>query len=337
MNEKIDINYIAKMANVSRSTVSRVLTKKPNVKPETRKKVEAIMDELNYHPNSLARGLATGRQNIIGLVISDIRNPFYAELVWTISCALKKRGYLMTLYNSSDTDNNVSSSLWSLLDYGLSGLIMADATNDKHFNQFLKSAGCPILLVNRSLDSNNSYDTITLDNFKGGYIATKHLIDLGHTKIAMAKGPSVSNTSQKRYEGYLRALEEAGIPFNSSYIYSGELDMDFGRSFAKKIINSDNPPTAVFGGGDYCSYGIMDECIRNGIRIPEDLSIVSFDDIPISSTAMIDLTSVSHSYNQIGELVARKIVNRINNPLEPIEQVSIIPKLVLRGSTCKFR
>ena len=158
MNEKIDINYIAKKANVSRSTVSRVLTKKTNVKESTREKVEQVMAELNYHPNSMARGLATGKQNIIALVVSDIRNPFYAQLVWTISTSLREKGYLMTLYNSADMTRKDRESLWSLLDYGFSGLIMADARKEDDFSQFLKQADCPIVLVNRTLGIANRYD-----------------------------------------------------------------------------------------------------------------------------------------------------------------------------------
>ena len=161
MNEKIDINYIAKKANVSRSTVSRVLTKKTNVKESTREKVEQVMAELNYHPNSMARGLATGKQNIIALVVSDIRNPFYAQLVCTISTSLREKGYLMTLYNSADMTRKDRESLWSLLDYGFSGLIMADARKEDDFSQFLKQADCPIVLVNRTLGIANTYDTIT--------------------------------------------------------------------------------------------------------------------------------------------------------------------------------
>ena len=338
MNEKIDINYIAKKANVSRSTVSRVLTKKTNVKESTREKVEQVMAELNYHPNSMARGLATGKQNIIALVVSDIRNPFYAQLVWTISTSLREKGYLMTLYNSADMTRKDRESLWSLLDYGFSGLIMADARKEDDFSQFLKQADCPIVLVNRTLGIANTYDTITLDNIQGGYLATKHLLELGHRRIAMLRGPELSTTSQGRYEGYVYALQEAGIPLDKTLIRAGKLNMEFGREFAKKIIlHSDNPPSAVFVGGDFTCYGLMDACIRAGIRIPEDLSIVSFDDIPFSDTAMVNLTTISHPYTQIGELVAKKIVHRIEQPDAPVEQITLLPTLVKRGSTAPYK
>ena len=332
MNQKIDINYIAQMAGVSRSTVSRVLTKKSNVKEATRIKIEQVMEELNYHPNSMARGLATGKQNIIALVISDIRNPFYAQLVWTISAALREKGYLMTLYNSFGKHKDEL--LWSLLDYGFSGLIFADARNEQEFSDFLEKASCPIVLVNRKLGIGNGYDTISVDNVQGGYLATKHLLDLGHRKIAMLKGPAISTTSQGRYDGYLYALKEAGITPRKEYIYSGVLTMESGREFARNIIlNSSNPPTAVFVGGDLMSYGVMSTCLESGMKIPEDLSIVGFDDIPFSGTAMIDLTTVAHPYQQIGELVAEKIILRIENPEKPVEQISLLPNLVLRGTT----
>ena len=134
-------------------------------------------------------------------------------------------------------------------------------------------------------------------------------------------GESPCSADQKflqpvRYEGYVYALQEAGIPLDKTLIRAGKLNMEFGREFAKKIIlHSDNPPSAVFVGGDFTCYGLMDACIRAGIRIPEDLSIVSFDDIPFSDTAMVNLTTISHPYTQIGELVAKKIVHRIEQML----------------------
>ena len=235
----------------------------------------------------------------------------------------------MTLYNSADMTRKDRESLWSLLDYGFSGLIMADARKEDDFSQFLKQADCPIVLVNRTLGIANTYDTITLDNIQGGYLATKHLLELGHRRIAMLRGPEISTTSQGRYEGYVYALQEAGIPLDKTLIRAGKLNMEFGREFAKKIIlHSDNPPSAVFVGGDFTCYGLMDACIRAGIRIPEDLSIVSFDDIPFSDTAMVNLTTISHPYTQIGELVAKKIVHRIEQPDAPVEQITLLPTLV---------
>lgn len=164
--KKVDIEYIAKVAGVSRSTVSRVLTNKSNVKKDTKLRVQEVMRELNYHPSIMARGLATGKLNIVALIVSDIRNPFYSELVWSINDHLRQKGYLMTLYNSSQNTGENDRHLQSLFDYGFSGIIIADARNEASFTELLGQSNCPIVLVNRELTlaSGTSYDTVSVDN-----------------------------------------------------------------------------------------------------------------------------------------------------------------------------
>lgn len=334
MSKKIDIDYIAKAAGVSRSTVSRVLTNSSNVKEETKEKILKVMKEANYHPSIMARGLATGRLDIIALIVSDIRNPFYSELVWVINNNLREKGYLMTLYNSSQIAGENDQHLQKLLDYGFSGIIVADARNEVSFSDILKSANCPIVLVNREIGFISKYDSVSIDNKMGGYLATNHLLSLGHRKIAMLRGPKISTTSQGRYDGYLYAMQEYGLTPDPKYVMSGFLNMESGQKFARDIlINSDDPPTAVFVGGDLMSYGVMDECIKSGIRIPEDLSIVGFDDIPLSKASFISLTTVCHPYEMIGSMVANRIIERINGNDEPISKMVLTPTLQVRGST----
>lgn len=334
MSKKIDIDYIAKAAGVSRSTVSRVLTGSNNVKEETREKILKVMKEANYHPSIMARGLATGKLEIIALIVSDIRNPFYAELVWVINNYLREKGYLMTLYNSSQIAGENDQHLRMLLDYGFSGIILADARNEISFTNILNSANCPIVLVNREIGFISKYDSISVDNKMGGYIATKHLLSLGHRKIAMLRGPKISTTSQGRYDGFLYAMNEYGLTPDPKYVVSGSLNMESGQKFAHDvIINSDDPPTAVFVGGDLMSFGVMDECIKNGIKIPDDISIVGFDDIPLSKTSFINLTTVCQPYDMMGSLVAKRIIERINGNNEPISKMVLTPTLKVRGST----
>jgi len=334
LSKKIGIDYIAKTAGVSRSTVSRVLTNSSNVKEETKEKILEVMKEANYHPSIMARGLATGKLDIIALIVSDIRNPFYSELVWVINNNLREKGYLMTLYNSSQIEGENDQHLQKLLDYGFSGIIIADARNEVSFSNILKNANCPIVLVNREIGFISKYDSISIDNKMGGYLATNHLLSLGHRKIAMLRGPQISTTSQGRYDGYLYAMKEYGLSPNPKYIISGSLNMESGQKFAREtLINSDDPPTAVFVGGDLMSYGVMDECIKSGVRIPEDLSIVGFDDIPLSKSSFINLTTVCHPYEMIGSLVAKRIIERINGNNEPISKIVLTPTLQVRSST----
>ena len=337
--KKVDIEYIAKVAGVSRSTVSRVLTNKSNVKKDTKLRVQEVMRELNYHPSIMARGLATGKLNIVALIVSDIRNPFYSELVWSINDHLRQKGYLMTLYNSSQNTGENDRHLQSLFDYGFSGIIIADARNEASFTEHLGQSNCPIVLVNRELTlaSGTSYDTVSVDNRQGGYLATMHLLKLGHRKISMLRGPKISTTSQARYEGYLQALSEYGLTPEPRHVYAGTLNMESGHEFARKIIaGSENPPSAVFVGGDLTSFGVIDECMKLGISIPQDLSIVGFDDVPMSQTRMIDLTTISHPYDIMGQLVAERIINRINGDNSPILKTVLMPTLKIRGSTALY-
>ncbi len=333
MSKKIDIEYIAKESGVSRSTVSRVLMNSTNVKEETRTRILEVMEKANYHPSIVARGLATGRLNMVALIVSDIRNPFYAELIWVINNSLREKGYLMTLYNSSQIAGENDQHLQKLLDYGFSGIIIADARNEKSFGEILKGASCPIVLVNREIDFMAGYDSISIDNKMGGYLAATHLLSLGHRKIAMLRGPEISTTSQKRYEGYQHALKEYHIEPNPSYVRCGTLNMESGQHFARKVLMGPDAPTAAFIGGDLMTYGVMDELIRNGIRIPEDISIVGFDDIPLSGTSFINLTTVSHPYDKIGTLVADRIIERINGNDEPTAKIVLTPTLKIRSST----
>lgn len=337
--QKIDIDYVAKAAGVSRSTVSRVLTNKSNVKEETKRRVLEVMEATNYHPSIVARGLATGKLNIIALVVTDIRNPFYAELVWSINNHLRNRGYLMTLYNSSQNTGENDQYMQKLFDYGFTGIIMADARNEASFMELLAKSNCPIILVNRELTfaTASNYDSISVDNRQGGYIAANHLLKLGHRRIGICRGPVISTTSQLRYEGYLYALEEYGIAPDPKYSFIGALNMESGREFAQKIIiGSDDPPTAVFVGGDLMTYGVMDECLKHGISIPGDLSIIGFDDVPLSQTQMINLTTVCHPYEIIGELAAERIISRINGDDSPIAKTVLMPSLKVRGSTIPY-
>lgn len=338
MNQKIDIEYIAKLAGVSRSTVSRVLTNSNNVKKETKEKVQAIMQQYNYTPSVMARGLATGKLNIVALVISDVRNPFYAELVWVINKSLREKGYLMTLYNSSYGIGESDDYLTGLLSYGFAGIIIADARNEENFGHLLNQATCPVVLVNRDLGLSTNFDTIMIDNRKGGYIATKHLLELGHTKIAMLRGPKFSTSSSARYEGYLYALKEYGIEKDKRYINIGDFTMESGEQFAYELLVNMPPedrPTAIFAGGDNMAYGILNLCKTHNINVPHDISIVGFDDIPMSKTNLIDLTTVRQPYLQIGQLVATKIIERIQGDASELEKIMLMPKLHIRGTTSK--
>lgn len=334
VSKNVDINYIAKIAGVSRSTVSRVLTNHKNVKAETAQKVREAMLHCNYKPNALARGLVTGRMNMIALVVADITSPFYSELVAIISACLRSKGYLVSLYNMGTDLDYQDDDLRTLFDYGFAGIIIADARNEPSFGAILKSARCPVVLLNRYIDTVSDYDAIMNDNFLGGYLATRHLLELGHRSIAMLTGPRKSTSSIDRHRGYRQALEEYGITPAANWVTEGDLRYESGYGFASMLL-SDTRKTfsAIFAGNDLMAIGILSRCRELGVRIPEDLSLVGFDDIPLSSAALINLTTVQQPFAQMGQLVSEQIVSRINGDGSARQRITLVPKLVVRNTT----
>lgn len=334
MSKNVDINYIAKIAGVSRSTVSRVLTNHKNVKAETAVKVREAMLHCNYKPNALARGLVTGRMNMIALVVADITSPFYSELVAIISACLRSKGYLVSLYNLGTDIDYQDDDLRVLFDYGFAGIIIADARNDASFGALLKSARCPVVLLNRYIETVMDYDAIMNDNFLGGYIATKHLLELGHRGIAMLTGPKKSTSSIDRHSGYRKALEEYGITPAANWVTEGDLRYESGYGFATMLLSDKQTPfTAVFAGNDLMGIGFLSRCRELGVRIPEDISLVGFDGIPISGASLVNLTTVEQPFAQMGQLVSEQIVSRISGNASARQRITLVPKLVIRNTT----
>ena len=337
MSKNVDINYIARIAGVSRSTVSRVLTNHKNVKHETAQKVREAMLHCNYKPNVMARGLVTGKMNIVALVVSDITSPFYAELVAAITANLRDKGYLVSLYNFGLDCQNQDEHLRTLLEYGFAGIIIADARNEPSFGSILKSSRCPVVLLNRYIETVVDYDSIMNDNFLGGYIATKHLLELGHRSIAMLTGPQKSTSSIDRHRGYVQALSEFGITPAKNLVAEGDLRYSSGYGFVSMLF-SDNEKrcSAIFSGNDMMAVGIMSRCREIGVRIPEDISLVGFDDIPIASASIIGLTTVQQPYSQMGQLAADQIDARIRGDDSARQRITLVPRLIIRNTTEQY-
>ncbi|MDK2798486.1 MAG: LacI family transcriptional regulator [Clostridiales bacterium] len=330
--KKITISDIAKIAGVSRSTVSRVLTNNPNVNPKTREKVRKVIDNYNYSPNSLARGLALGKINVIALIIGDIRNPYYAELTWVIENILNQNGYMVVLCDSEYDIEKEELYLKAAKQYGFAGVIMTSAMESDNLNALLKSMNCPVLLLNRYIKAFEG-DVVILDNFAAGYIATRHLIELGHTEIGFLTGPVNSSSSMERFNGYKHALEVFDFEYHEDFITHGDLKMETGHKYGLSLLKKSNRPTAVLAGNDLMAIGIMEAYKANGMTIPDHLSIVGFDDIPIASIASINLTTIRQPFNKLGNIVSDLILKRINNETSEYKKIIVNPELIVRGTT----
>lgn len=333
MQERYTISDIAKMAGVSPATVSRVLTGKPGVKAPIREEVQRIIQEVGYKPNHLARSLTSGRIDIVGLILDDVRNPYFADVTYYIQRILGASGYLTMLFNSDNQPDKEVRYTQLCQQFGLAGLILVTATGNQELQQELIALQCPVVMVNRMI-TGFPCDYVIQDNFQAGYLAAQHLIKLGHSRIAYITGPLHSSSSHQRYMGYLQALESSCIEKDDAYIFSGDLKMATGYELGKAYVaDRDKLPKAVIVGNDLMALGFMDACKEASVRIPEDLSVVGFDNILFSSLRGIELTTVSQPVIEMAELSVDYLIQRIQKPKMESQRAILEPTLIVRKST----
>lgn len=330
--DHLTINEIARLAGVSRSTVSRVISGHPNVKRETRELVESVIQEANYRPNSIAQGLAKGTLNMIGLLVGDIRNPFYAEIARGVEDVAHQSGYMVVFFNSDYDMKRELFYLQAAQQFNFSGLILMSVLDNRALVPVLQDKDTPIVLLNRYIRSLET-DVVLVDNVQGGFLATKHLIELGHSKIAHLSGPALSTAGQGRLEGYKKALREFDLEIRERDIVEGDLQMESGRAFARKWMNQSDRPTAVFVANDIMALGLIDEFERNGVRVPDDVSVVGYDDLSYVGVKQIDLTTIRQPTYQMGTTAMKYLIERIRGKATFIQKMTYMPELVIRSTT----
>lgn len=329
---KVTIKEIAKRSGVSRSTVSRVISNHPNVDEETRQKVKKVMEELNYRPSRLAQGLVKGKINVVGLIIGDIRNPFYSELTRAIEDILNAEGYMVVLCDSDYNPQKEELYLRTAEELGFAGVIMTSAMETKELLQTLQSLSCPVVLLNRYLRAFET-DVVSFDNYNGGYIAAEHLIKLGHRRIAILAGPNNSTSSKDRLRGYSDALRDYGLEYKEGEVTYGDLRWATGYEFGLHLLRRQERPTAVFAGNDLMALGIIQAYLDNGLKVPDDLSVVGFDDIPAAYMGAVKLTTVRQPQYEMGVEAAKLMLERIKGIPHAPKRIIFDAKLVIREST----
>ncbi|WP_342599397.1 LacI family DNA-binding transcriptional regulator [Psychrobacillus sp. FSL H8-0483] len=332
---KLTIKDIAREAGVSITTVSRVLNKKEEgMSQETREKVLRVMEELNYQPNKLARGLVTKRSNMLGLIVPNISNPFFPELCRGAEDEANKRQYSLIICNSDDQTQKEENYLRLLKEQQVDGILLSskDRLSKTSKNQ-LESGKIPYVLFDRGEQGNN-YPGVFLDNEKGGYLAGKHLTDLGHTKIACMTGPQDIRNSQQRLLGFQQALMETSVKLPESFILDGDFQMDTAYRVAKDFLQNNNV-TAIFACNDLMACGIYRAAHEIGIQIPEQLSIIGFDDIPLVTALIPKLTTIRQGTYEMGRKAIELLINKIEN--KSSEEVVFEPTLIVRESTEQIR
>ena len=330
---RITIKDVAKEAGVSITTVSHVINETRYVDPGTKQRVVDAMDKLGYLPNSIARSLRSGKTKTIGLIVPDASNPFFAEVSRRIEDIGYKQDYSVILCNSDNNPAKQKKYIKTLLEKQVDGMVFIAAGGKPNDLLPFSENKIPVVVADRDVPLELA-DVVLLDNKKAGYNATKHLIDLGHTRIACISGPLELSPCKQRIEGYKCALDEYGLPFREEYITSGEFNFKSGNSAMSQLLKCSSRPTAVFALNDMMAIGAVYAMNEIGVRVPEDISIVGFDDIELVSIMTPPITTIAQPVDEMAHWIMDLLMNRIHGTRkEGNRRIKLLAKLIIRKST----
>lgn len=326
------IKDIAVRAGVSRSTVSRVLSGHSKVSPDKQAVVLKVVKDMSYRPSPIARSLATGYSSTIHVIVADIRNPVYSQVIRGAEDKAREKGITVVVGNTDDIEEREIEYLRIAKEHKVMGIILVSTMAGKQLKQTLQTVERPLVLVNRTIPGFVA-DTVTVDNELGAYQATRHLIDLGHKRIFHLAGIELSSASQGRLRGFLRAMSEAGLSVPKEAIVHGDLRLESGEAIGNRLIQEGLKYTAVFAANDLMAIGLMAAFLENNLKIPEDISIIGFDDMDLSRLRPIQLSTVSQPQYEMGKTAVRFLCDRIEEPETEYRNMVFNTRLVLR-KTC---
>ena len=322
---------VAKLAGVSQSAVSRVFTPGASSSKRTSEKVLNAAAKLGYRPNILARSLITGRTRIIGLVVAYLDNYFYPEAVELLSNALQKKGYHVLVFMASKTAGNIDDVLEEMLDYQVDGVIAASVAMSSDLAARCNAAGVPVVLFNRAQDDER-LSAVTSDNIDGGQKVAKFLIAGGHKRLGYIAGWEGASTQRDREAGFIEELKKHKRSLYAREV--GNFNMDEARQAARKMFTAREIPDAVFVANDHMSFAVMDVIrFELGLKIPEQVSVVGYDDVPVASWPAYDLTTVRQPVNRMVAETVSFLLECIVGQKTNTRQIQIEGPLIVRGST----
>jgi LacI family transcriptional regulator len=324
---------VALLADVHPGTVSRALNPDTRnlVNSETLKRVLAAAAELDYRPNPMARGLKTNRSFTIGVLVPDLTNPLFPPIVRGIQDRLEKAGYTPLIANTDNDAERERTDLEAMRARQVDGVITATARLEHGVLDEMAASGLPIVLVNRRLED-GPLSSATADDHQGVRMAVQHLVELGHTRIAHLGGPQHVSTGHARYEGFMAAMREAGLPVEAGLVRFGNsfTEPEGARACAELL---EGGPTAIVAGNDLMALGCYDVFAERGIRCPQDISVVGFNAMPFSERFNPPLTTVGIPHYEIGASAAELLLDRLQRPDAPARHMVLRPVLVGREST----
>ena len=330
------IRDVAKIAKVSTSTVSHVVNDTRFVNPETREKVLHAMKKLDYRPNRVARSLRNRQTLTLGIIVPNSANPYFAEVLVGIERICFDLGYNIIIGNANDDPERELSYLNVLLSRQVDGVLLISTGAYKESLELLATYNIPVVLVDRSSQSDD-VDEILTANKQGGLLATRHLLQLGHTRIGCITGPSLLTPGAERVAGYYDALKAAGIPVDEKLVKSGNFDHESGYRACRDLLAEEFPPTAIFAGNDLMAVGVLCAIHEANMCVPADISVIGFDDIPLASYSVPRLTTISQPSHQLGQAAVECLIDRLKNPEKSVQRDILSVSFVERDSCAPIK
>jgi LacI family transcriptional regulator len=326
-----NIQDVAKHAGVSISTVSRVLNNRGRVNAEVVANVQAAIQILHYTPNRAARSLRTQQSRIIGLLISDIQNPFFTTLIRGIEDVAQRNGYSLILCNSDENERKERQYIEILCAEHVAGAIIVPTHENQRSIQIFNDQHIPVVAVDRKVQN---VDTVVVDNKRGAYEAISHLITNNYRRIGIITGPRNTTTGRERLEGYYQALQEAGIEVDPAIVRSGSFKTDSGRVLASELLDIRPSIDAIFVTNNLMTLGTLETLHSRNLQTPNDVGIIGFDEMPWANIGSISLTTVTQPVYEIGSTAAMRLFQRLQNPdIFTNQEIVLAPTLSIRSSS----
>lgn len=329
---RVTIADVADLAGVSYQTVSRVINGKPDVSAATRQRVQEIIAETGYRPSHIARSLVSARTATIGLVVPDISNPFFSAIARGAEQVASANKYIILLCNTGEDASREIEVLNMLHERYVDGVIVCGLRQKEAPIQTALAQFPAVVLVNRRFEEIR-FPAVLVDDLLGGYLASQHLLNMGHTAIGFVAGPITSYSGIKRLQGYKQALAEAGIESQDDWVQHCLPTVTDGEKAAHLLLDTHPELSALFCYNDLVALGALNYCAASGRRVPEDIAITGFDDIMLASVVSPALTTCHIPREKLGTLAASMLLDCINDEAEKCDEIVVKPELVIRASS----
>src|ERR1700761_2315421 len=329
---KMDIRSVARLANVSIATVSRTINRVSTVNPKTAKRVWEVIEKLNYFPNTQARSLVSGRSRLLGLIVSEITNPFFPELIQGFEDIAVEHGYEILISSTNYDPRRMSLCIRRMLERRAEGVAVMTFGVEKPLLEQLAERNVPLVFVDVGPER-PGISLLRVDYRNGIQQGVEHLAGLGHRKIAFVSGPKRLHSAQSRLTAFIKSIEESGLEADPAWLIEGDHTLEGGAAAMEQLLKSKPMPTAVMCSNDMTAIGVLHKLYRAGLKAPDDVSVIGFDDIHIAQVTIPPLTTIQMSCFDLARAAVTALRAHREEELEPQRLYKIPTRLIVREST----